>query len=258
VTEDWNLFQNGDPAAEIEQYPEKFMVEDVTVELVKSAATDADVLWAARVSTGAETLVPEAEDLPARDKGLINFLMRDRHGTPFEHGSMTFFVKAPIFVFREFQRHRVGWSYNEESGRYKELAREFYVPAENRPLQQVGKPGAYQYVDGTEEQHLLVWHELAVSYAQAWQSYQTMLQAGVAREVARMCLPVGIMSSMYATCNPRSLMHFLGLRTQHKDARFPSFPQREIAMVADKIEAEWARLMPVTYEAFNRNGRVAP
>ena len=63
---------------------------------------------------------------------------------------------------------------------------------------------------------------------------------------------------MYATCNARSLMHFLGLRTQHELAKVPSFPQREIAMVAERMEEEWAKLMPLTHEAFNANGRVAP
>lgn len=71
-------------------------------------------------------------------------------------------------------------------------------------------------------------------------------------------LPVGLFSSMYATCNARSLMHFLGLRTQHEQARTPSFPQREIEMVGERMEAHWAALMPLTHAAFNANGRVAP
>lgn len=71
-------------------------------------------------------------------------------------------------------------------------------------------------------------------------------------------LPVGRYSSMYATCNARALMNFLALRTQHPQAAFPSFPQREIEMVAEKMEAEWARLMPLTHAAFERNGRVCP
>ena len=87
--------------------------------------------------------------------GLINFLMRDRHGTPFEHSSMTFYVQAPIFVFREFMRHRIA-SYNEESGRYRELRPVFYVPGPQRRLRQQGKPGHYEFVDGTPEQLELV------------------------------------------------------------------------------------------------------
>ena len=78
--------------------------------------------------------------------------MRDRHGSPFEHNSMTFYVQAPIFVFREFMRHRIA-SYNEESGRYRELRPVFYVPGPERKLIQEGKPGAYVFVDGTPEQY---------------------------------------------------------------------------------------------------------
>ena len=534
---------------------------DVTVELVKHSASDSDVLWAARVSTAGEQSLDELTKDPERSKGLINYLMRDRHGSPFEHNSMTFFISAPIFVFREFMRHRVGWciagdteitleseaghlrrrtiaelhklwhmgvedrlphsaggvtwhsragkwmaqvrrggtnhylglyenreaaesavaefreehpstrlrklesvrrnhvrcydeetllaqrarivdviesgvkqlikittasgktlrctvdhavftpegwakageltvgdavlvagtaptpsqalippslrrgigvwtsmqrqrlikevdschlcdqefprdqlaldhvvpvagdltraldernlapacepchtaksggeqalaqrggktakavpdpvvsieadgeemtydlsvegpwhnflangvvvhnSYNEESGRYRELQPVFYVPDESRKLVQEGRPGKYVFVEGTQAQQELVGRAMEDSYRQAYETYQEMLAAGVAREVARAVLPVGLFSSMYATCNARSLMHFLGLRTQHELAKVPSFPQREIEMVGEKMEAEWAKLMPLTYAAFNANGRVAP
>ncbi|MET9258314.1 FAD-dependent thymidylate synthase [Streptomyces sp. NPDC003717] len=231
---------------------------DVTVELVKSSATDSDVLFAARVSTQGEQSLDELSKDPERSKGLINYLVRDRHGSPFEHNSMTFLISAPIFVFREFMRHRVGWSYNEESGRYRELQPVFYAPGTDRKLVQQGRPGKYVFVEGTPEQHDLVSRAMEDSYVQAYRTYQEMLAAGVAREVARAVLPVGLFSAMYATCNARSLMHFLGLRTQHELAKVPSFPQREIEMVGEKMEAEWARLMPLTYAAFNANGRVAP
>ncbi|MFJ5710990.1 MULTISPECIES: FAD-dependent thymidylate synthase [unclassified Streptomyces] len=231
---------------------------DITVELVKSAAADSDVLWAARVSTAGEQSLDELQKDPERSKGLINYLMRDRHGSPFEHNSMTFFISAPIFVFREFMRHRVGWSYNEESGRYRELQPVFYVPDASRKLVQEGRPGKYVFVEGTQEQHELVGRAMEDSYRRAYETYQEMLAAGVAREVARSVLPVGLFSSMYATCNARSLMHFLGLRTQHELAAVPSFPQREIEMVGEKMEEHWARLMPLTHAAFNKNGRVAP
>ncbi|GGS68423.1 FAD-dependent thymidylate synthase [Streptomyces griseoviridis] len=231
---------------------------DVTVELVKHTASDADVLFAARVSTVGEQSLAELDKDPERSKGLINYLVRDRHGSPFEHNSMTFLISAPIFVFREFMRHRVGWSYNEESGRYRELQPVFYVPDASRKLVQEGRPGKYRFVEGTEAQQELVGRAMADSYRQAYATYREMLAAGVAREVARAVLPVGLYSSMYATCNARSLMHFLGLRTQHELARVPSFPQREIEMVGEKMEAEWQRLMPLTHAAFNANGRVAP
>lgn len=231
---------------------------DMTVELVKHSAADTDVLWAARVSTAGEQSLEELTKDPERSRGLINYLMRDRHGSPFEHNSMTFFVSAPLFVFREFHRHRVGWSYNEESGRYRQLEPVFYVPDAARKLVQQGRPGKYEFVEGTPEQSELVERSMTASYRQSYAAYQEMLAAGVAREVARATLPVGLYSSMYATCNARSLMHFLGLRTKHELAAVPSFPQREIEMVAERMEARWAELMPLTYAAFNANGRCAP
>lgn len=238
--------------------PEPRFRSDVAVELVKHSASDSDVLWAARVSTAGEQSLEELSKDPERSKGLINYLMRDRHGSPFEHNSMTFFVSAPIFVFREFMRHRVGWSYNEESGRYRELLPVFYVPGEDRKLVQQGRPGKYEFVHGTPEQHATVTAAMEESYRHSYAAYQEMLAAGVAREVARATLPVGLFSSMYATCNARSLMHFLGLRTQHESATVPSFPQREIEMVGERMEEHWRGLMPLTHAAFNGNGRVAP
>ncbi|WP_243740957.1 FAD-dependent thymidylate synthase [Streptomyces sp. 8K308] len=230
----------------------------MTVELIKHSASDTDVLWAARVSTAGEQSLDELSRDPERSRGLINYLMRDRHGSPFEHNSMTFFISAPIFVFREFHRHRVGWSYNEESGRYRRLEPVFYVPGDDRKLVQRGRPGKYEFVPGTPEQHALVAKTMEESYRQSYAAYQEMLAAGVAREVARATLPVGLYSSMYATCNARSLMHFLGLRTKDERSRVPSFPQREIEMVAELMERAWAELMPLTHAAFNANGRVAP
>jgi thymidylate synthase (FAD) len=230
---------------------------DMTVELVKASASDSDVLWAARVSTKGEQSFDEAGADPARSSGLINYLMRDRHGSPFEHSTMTFLVSAPIFVFREFMRHRV-WSYNEESGRYRKLDPVFYVPGPDRKLVQEGKPGRYVFVDGTPQQHKLVEEATRGVCTTAYGAYLEMLDAGVAREVARGVLPVSIYSSMYATCNARALMHFLSLRTKREDSTFPSFPQREIEMVAEQMEAAFANAMPLTHAAFNRNGRVAP
>ncbi|MEV5330812.1 FAD-dependent thymidylate synthase [Streptomyces werraensis] len=230
--------------------------DDVTVELVKSDATDSDVATAARVSTigGSHERVVDL----TKDRGLINYLMRDRHGSPFEHVTFTFYVEAPLFVAREQMRHRAGWSYNEESGRYKELRPVFYVPAPDRPLKQVGKPGAYEFEQGSAVQRLWTRETLKSAYVDAYEAYEAMLRNDVAREVARMALPVGIFTSYYATCNARSLMHYLGLRTKSSVATFPSFPQREIEMVAEKMEDLFAERMPITYGAFNRNGRVAP
>lgn len=224
---------------------------DVTVELKQSMASDEAILMAARVSTGAESTSPE------KDAGLINYLMRDRHGSPFEHNSFTFYIEAPIFVFREFMRHRIA-SYNEESGRYKELKPVFYIPDLERDLVQTGKPGAYEFSEGTHFQYATVMAAVQGTCAQAWTDYQSMLKAEVAREVARIVLPLNTYSSMYVTMNARSLMNFLSLRTKREGTHFPSFPQREIEMVAEKMEEFFAEKMPLTYASFNKNGRVAP
>ncbi len=237
--------------------PQVTFRSDVTVELVRASAQDADVLFAARVSTQGEQSLEQLDADAQRSKGLINYLMRDRHGSPFEHNSMTFYVQAPIFVFREFMRHRIA-SYNEESGRYRELRPVFYVPGPQRRLQQRGKPGHYEFVEGTPEQLDLVQSETRRVCEEAYASYQRMLEAGIAREVARIVLPVTIYSSMYVTMNARSLMNFLSLRTAREGSRFPSFPQREIEMCAERMEELWAGLMPLTHAAFEANGRVAP
>lgn len=230
---------------------------DVTVELVRSSASDADVVFAARVSTAGEQSLADLEADPAAAKGLINYLMRERHGSPFEHNSMTFFVQAPIFVWREHMRHRIA-SYNEESGRYRELQPVFYVPARDRNIIQIGKTGAYEFIPGDDDQYALIDERMRESCVQSYEAYQAMLEAGVAREVARMVLPVSIYSSAYVTLNARSLMNFLSLRRKVDGSAYPSYPQREIEMVAERYEEEWARLMPLTHAAFAANGRVAP
>ena len=231
--------------------------DDVTVELVKSSASDADVIWAARVSTAGETSLDELDKDAEKSAGLINYLARERHGSPFEHTSFTFFISAPIFVFREFMRHRIA-SYNEESGRYRELKPVFYIPNKDRKLIQVGKTGHYTFEDGTEEQYNLMVSEMKKAYTAAYDAYQKMLDAGIAREVARATLPVATYSSMYVTMNARALMNFLSLRTTSEGSHFPSYPQREIEMVGEKMEAFFAEKMPLVHAAFNKSGRVSP
>ena len=230
---------------------------DVTVELVKHSASDADVVFAARVSTGGERSLEDVGVDASGSEGLIKYLARERHGSPFEHAVMTFYVQAPIFVWREHMRHRIA-SYNEESGRYRVLQPVFYVPAPDRMLVQTGKTGHYEFTPGTAEQHAVVDAEVRRACAQAYDSYLAMLEAGVAREVARMVLPVNIYSSAYVTMNSRALMNFLSLRLKSDDSRFPSYPQREIELVAEQYEEAFATLMPLTHRAFVANGRVAP
>lgn len=227
---------------------------DVDVELVQVCASDLQVARSAWVSTVGE----DAREKEGRIDGLINYLMRERHGSPFEHNMFTFFISCPIFVVREFHRHRVGWSYNEWSGRYSEMRPVFYVPRPERKLTQVGKPGAYTFLPGDWEQVAMTDALITDNAEEAWSRYQTLRQMGVANEVARDVLPLNIFTSFYATCNARSLMHFLGLRTENESATFVSRPLDEIQLVANKMESIFEKQMPITYDSWNKNGRVSP
>lgn len=230
---------------------------DVTVELVKASAADSDVVFAARVSTQGERSLAAAGEDASGAEGLIKYLMRERHGSPFEHSVMTFHVRAPIFVWREHMRHRTA-SYNEESGRYRVLEPEFYVPAPTRALVQTGKAGAYEFSPGSAQQQALVTETIREACIGAYEAYEVMLAAGVAREVARAVLPVTLFSSAYVTMNARALMNFLSLRRNCEGSKYRSHPQREIEMVAERYEEEWAALMPITHAAFVASGRVQP
>ena len=230
---------------------------DVDVELVDLMGDDSSIVSSARVST--KGWVNEGSD--AADQkvaGLINFLMRDRHGTPFEHNALTFRISAPLFVFYEFHRHRVGWSYNEESGRYRELEPVFYTPRPDRALRQVGKPGAYEFTAGDYKQQVLANGTHARAATAAWSEYQWMLENGIAKEVARNVLPVSIYKTMYATCNLRSLFSFLSLRWAHPLSTVPTFPLDEIQRVAEKLDALAREHFPIAFDAFDKHGRVAP
>lgn len=226
---------------------------DFDVDMMDKMGSDEFICKAARVSTQGAASIDSEES-----EGLIKFLMKNRHGTPFEHASITFYVNAPIFVWREFMRHRIGISYNEQSGRYMELSPVFYVPNRERNLVQVGKPGAYKFEPGDNNQYVATTHELSNAYQIAWDAYQAQLNISVAKEVARMCLPVSIYSAAYVTMNPRSIMHFLSLRTKRDSSLFPSFPMWEINEVANQIEDFFERLFPLTHDNFERFGRVCP
>jgi thymidylate synthase (FAD) len=223
------------------------------VELVESAGSDELICKAARVSTlGAASIDSE------ESAGLIRFLMSNRHGTPFEHSMLMFRISAPIVVWREYMRHRIGISYNEQSGRYMELEPVFYIPHRERNLVQVGKPGHYTFEPGSNMQYNTMVSSLHRSYEVAWDEYQMQLELGIAKEVARLCLPVSIYSTAYVTMNPRSIMHFLSLRTKHEESMFPSYPMWEINQVANQMEVIFAQKFPITHTAFKNAGRVAP
>ena len=231
---------------------------DIGVRLVQHVGSDATVVAAARVSTEGAESVRHLEN--EAKTGLIRYLMRQHHGTPFEHNSMTFLAEAPIFVFREWMRHRIGWSYSESSARYRELEPVFWVPQDGRPVVPVEGYKAARPEFGQAEPDVIVLatNRLMDLYRQSYLAYLRLLELNVAKEVARSVLPVATYSSMYATCNARSLMAFLSLRTHEPKANHPSYPQAEIEEAARKMESEFARLFPVTYSAFNEFGREAP
>lgn len=217
------------------------LVDKSTVELIKTNASDEDVAYAAWVSNFGDAA---RQRDTARIAGLINFLYSNRHMSPFEHGSFTFFVDTEIAVAREFMRHRT-WSYNETSGRYKELEPRFYMPPKGRPLVQKGKVGEYRFVAGDSTQEGIKYMRTLESYEASWYAYKAMLDAGIAKEVARNVLPVGTMTQFYATANPRNVMQFLSLRNDDNALH-------EIREVAEQIEIHFANHMPLTYDAYTR------
>src|SRR2546429_7316590 len=154
------------------------------VRLDGSMATDLSVVNAARVS-----FARRKEEMDEGDEGLIRFLMRDRHGTPFEHNSFRFHIRAPIFVAREWFRHRVG-SFNEFSMRYARATEDFYVPEADDVRSQVGKPGAYSFEPVAAELAEQTREELREVYDHAYATYERLVEAGVAREAARSVMPV--------------------------------------------------------------------
>ncbi|HEY6604708.1 MAG TPA: FAD-dependent thymidylate synthase [Gaiellaceae bacterium] len=214
------------------------------VALDGALASDLAVVNGARVSFN-----QASDEMTERDGGLIRFLMREQHGSPFEHGYFRFVVKAPLFVVREHHRHRAGHSYNEWSGRYSKMEPEFYVPDYVRT--QVGKPGAYSFERVDEMTRAAARKEIEENATRAFQAYERMLEQGVAKEVARTVLPLSTYTKYYWSCNPRSLMHFCSLRN-HEAAQY------EIREYAAAAESFLERLMPVTHAAFVERGRVAP
>jgi thymidylate synthase (FAD) len=215
------------------------------VRLDDAMASDLSVVNSARVSFGRRK-----DEMDESDAGLVRFLMRDRHGTPFEHNAFRFHIRAPIFVVREWMRHRIG-SFNEFSMRYAKATEDFYVPEAEDVRTQVGKPGAYSFepvdADLAEETR----EALATVYEQAFATYERLVEAGVARELARSLIPVGAYTEFYWTVNARALMNFVSLRA-HETA------QLEIRRYAEAVEVFLAEKMPVTHAAFVANERNAP
>lgn len=221
-----------------------------TVKLIDHMGSDDSVIRAAQVSAKGEN---NPDTVPYR---LINALMKHRHGSPFEHNAFTFFIETPIFVVREWQRHRIS-SFNEMSGRYTEMKPKFYIPDEHRPIVNIGssmKPIFEHNLQATMDVQGILNHQCE----DAWNHYTWMIDQGIAKEVARMTLPLNTYTQMYWTVNARSLMNFLSLRIQSCMSTYLSYPQFEIHEAALQIEEIFAKQMPLTHKSFVENGRVAP
>jgi thymidylate synthase (FAD) len=215
------------------------------VRLDGAMADDLSVVNGARVS-----FAKRKEEMDESDAGLIRFLMRDRHGTPFEHNSFRFHIRAPIFVAREWFRHRVG-SFNEFSMRYARATDDFYIPEAEDVRTQVGKPGSYSFDPVSPEVAEVTREELRAVYEATYASYERLVELGVARELARCALPVGAYTEFYWTVNARSLMNFISLRAAET-------AQREIRRYAEACEGFFEEKMPITHAAFVASDRVAP
>jgi thymidylate synthase (FAD) len=176
------------------------------VRLDEFCGKDVSVVNAARVSHA-----KKVSDMTERDEKLISYLAEHEHGTPFEHNFLKFEVKAPIFVFREWHRHRVGWSYNEWSMRYleggKDIELQFYIPAIMRGQSKSNRQASDGLITDISTKQ-----DMIIAYSSATAVYNKLIANGVARELARSVLPVGMYSSMITSCNLRSLLHFLKLR----------------------------------------------
>jgi len=215
------------------------------VRLDDSLASDLSVVNGARVS-----FARHKTEMDESDGGLIRFLMRERHGTPFEHNSFRFHVRCPIFVAREWFRHRTS-SFNEFSMRYAKATEDFYVPEPEDVRTQVGKPGSYSFEPVSDEVAETTREQLTEIYEAAYAAYERLVELGVARELARCVIPVGAYTEFYWTVNARSLMNFISLRAAET-------AQREIRRYADACERFFAEAMPVTHAAFVANERTAP
>lgn len=238
----WKSVNNASPQ-ELDGY--FISVYDGFVRLDGAMATDLSVVNSARVS-----FAKNSSTLDESGIGLIGFLMRERHGTPFEHNAFRFHVKCPVFVAREWFRHRIG-SFNEFSARYSEVQNDFHVPEYGEIRTQVGKPGAYSFEGMSFGTSIDTVNIIREANGHAFRAYETMIQRGVAKEVARMVLPVSMYTQFYWTVNARSIMNFLSLRLAEN-------AQLEIRRYAAAVEDLFSRKMPETHAAWVGNGRVAP
>lgn len=214
---------------------------DINVEVFNAWGSDKMVPDTARVSSrGFDTLTME-ETLTDGDVSLIEMLSENGHTSPFEHMGMSFRLDVPIFVMREWMRHRTQ-SYNEVSGRWKVLDGRFYVPDADRPTKQVGRTGEYSFVPNMITNSVAQQSIRAANRA-AWAEYQHMLEHGVAKEVARMPLPVNIYTQVIVSANFLNWVKFLKLRATPQ-------AMHEIRQAAYMVQAELYNQFPVSTAAW--------
>jgi len=216
------------------------------VKLLEYIGDDLSIVNAAKVS-----FASYENSMTDKAYGLINYLIKNKHATPFEHVVFKFYIKCPIFIAREWFRHR--WSsFNEMSMRYHVPSNiDFFYPEKQTIRKQVGKPGAYSFEPFTDQDaiHDEVEYQFRLVYSVAEKAYRTLLEKGIAKELARSVLPVGQYTEFIWTVNARSLMNFLCLRNDEH-------AQHEIAEYAKYIEENiFKEVLPVTYNSWVFNGR---
>lgn len=234
------------------------MTDEMYIKLVRYCADDLYAIEAAQLSTGKHEFgawQPDEDLNPAR---FLNALMKPRHGVPWEHTFFTFAVKVPIFVTRQWQKHRIS-SMNELSGRYSLMIPTFYTaPFLGRPMVNIGTKMKPNMILPSHEVAEAIAHSDLHNSQMAWNEYEYRLSLGIAEEYARTVLPLNTFTQFYWSLNGRSLMNFLEKRVDDEDARVPTHPQWEIDFAAHQVEEAWASVMPLSHAAFVANGRVAP
>lgn len=211
------------------------------VRLVESMGSDLSIVRNARVSYDAQWRSGEDE---GKDAKLIDYLVRNHHTSPLESVQFTFDVKAPIFVLRQWHRHRT-WSFNEVSARYAELPAEFYLPA----LEQITTQSTSNKQMRTDEPHAEARQMQNLIYTQCVQSvhtYKRLIKEGVPRELARGVLPMNTFSHMFATVDLHNLAHFLKLRLH-------SHSQYEIRVYAQAMLELVEPIAPITVAALRKH-----
>lgn len=221
------------------------VLDDGFVRLEDSMGGDLSIVNHARIS-----LAKKVDVVGKSDEQLIKYLMRNRHGTPFESVHLSFHIRAPIFVARQWMRHRIA-SYNEISGRYTEAQEKFYVPRGSYIRKQTGKRGDYQFEEIPDNDGLIT-ALFEEHFERSMEVYKILVEEdGVAKELARIVLPSALYTEFYFDVNARSLMNFISQRN-HDHA------QKEMRKYAQIIEILFSGVAPICYDAFIENGRVAP